>query len=88
MEPDRTCKRCSVARVNMLCNAYQKAHQNGHAQFMSALREITEMVKSRGYEGAGVLLLPGLNEKELRAHSWNISSFLKDEDAERILGGL
>lgn len=88
MEPDRTCKRCSVARVNLLCKAYQQAHEDHGGPLLSALREVIELVKRQGYDGAGVLLAPGLSEKDLRAHCWNISSFLKDEDAERILGGV
>ncbi|MFH1035344.1 MAG: hypothetical protein V1806_12620 [Pseudomonadota bacterium] len=88
MEPDRTCKRCSVARVNSLCQAYQQAHSSHNALLISALRQISEMVKGRGYDAASVLLMPGLNEKDLRAHCWNISSFLRDQEVEAVLGGL
>ncbi len=88
MEPDRTCKRCSVARVNLLVKAYQKAHEAQGGPVLTALREVCDLVKRKGFEGAGVLLVPGLNEKDLRAHCWNISSFMKDEEAERILGGV
>lgn len=88
MEPDRTCKRCSVARVNQLCSAYQKAHGEQSGLALSALRKIDDLVKTRGYGGAQVLLIQGLNEKDLRAHCWNISSFLQDEETERILEGV
>ncbi len=86
MEPDRTCKRCSVARVNKLCQTYQQAHGPDGASLLTPLRQIVEMVKGRGLDTAAVLLSPGLNEKDLRAHCWNISSFLKDEEVESILG--
>lgn len=86
MESDRTCKRCSVARVNTLCKSYQKAHSHQGATTLASIREIAQLAKSRGFDGATVLLTPGLTEKDLRAHCWNISSFLKDEEVERILG--
>jgi hypothetical protein len=85
MEPDRTCKRCSVARVNSLCHAYLQAHGPQGAHLLAALRRIAAMVKERGFEGATILLTPGLGEKDMRAHCWNISSFLKDEEVEAIL---
>jgi hypothetical protein len=88
MEPDRTCKRCSVARVNLICKAYQKAHGEQGESALSALRKIDDLVKTRGFGGAAMLLLPGLGEKDLRAHCWNISSFLQDEETERILEGI
>ncbi len=86
MEPDRTCKRCSVARVNSLCKAYGLAHAPGGERVIPHLRELASLVKSRGLDNAGVLLTPGLSEKDLRSHCWNISSFLSDEEASRILG--
>lgn len=86
MEPDRTCKRCSVARVNKLCQTYQQAHGAQGQALLPALRQIADLVKGRGFETAMVLLMPGLDERELRAHCWNISSFLKDEEVELILG--
>lgn len=86
MEPDRTCKRCSVARVNLLCKAYEKAHADRSEPLLAALRQVGNLAKQRGYEGAGVLLVPGMNEKDLRSHCWNISSFLLDEEAHSLLG--
>lgn len=86
MEPDRTCKRCSVARVNKLCQTYEQAHGVQGQALLPALRQIADLVKGRGFETAMVLLMPGLDERELRAHCWNISSFLKDEEVELILG--
>ena len=85
MESDRTCKRCSVARVNLLCQAYQKAHAPDGGRALAALKEAGALAGSRGFSGGGVLLVPGLSEKDLRAHCWNVSSFLSDEEAQGLL---
>jgi len=85
VSPDRTCKRCSVARVNALANAYTRAHQD-NSSGKGPLRQLVQMVGRRGYGDAGGLLSPGLNEKELRAICWNVSSFLEDHEVEQALG--
>ena len=82
---DRSCKRCSVTRVNNLCKAYEKAHQNGNSASMIELREVVTLVKTRGYQEVLRLLQPGLNGQELRAFCWNVSSFLEDDELKRIL---
>ncbi len=85
MTPDRTCKRCSVARVNALAKAYQKA-QEGDAPTSGRLKELVLLVQGRGLRGAAGLLTPGQSDKELRAICWNVSSFLEDNEVERLLG--
>lgn len=87
-EPDRTCKRCSVARVNALVRAYHLAHSPSPNGASSGLREVIALVKNRGYAHSRGLGTPGLSDKDLRALCWNVSSFLKDEEVELILGGL
>ena len=43
---DRSCRRCSVTRVNNLCKAYEKAHQNGNSSSMLELKEVAALVKT------------------------------------------
>jgi hypothetical protein len=81
---DRSCKRCSVIRVNSLAKAYEKAHQNGNSASMTELKEVVALVKTRGYQEGLRLLKPGLDGHELRAFCWNVSSFLEDEELKRI----
>lgn len=85
IEPDLTCKRCSVTRVNALVEAYQKAHSADGLEWQRKLRQIESICKRRGFTHAGRLQQPGLVDKELRALCWNVSSFLKDNEAESIL---
>ena len=86
MEPDRTCKRCSVTRVNALVRAYEKCHLAGDAPTLGKLRQLAQIAKGRGFDGGGGLLTPGLTERALRDLCWNVSSFLTDREVEAILG--
>lgn len=85
MTPDLTCKRCSVARVNILIKAYKKA-QGDDAPALGRLKELVILVQGRGLRQARGLLTPGHGDRELRAICWNVSSFLEDNEVERILG--
>jgi hypothetical protein len=84
---DRSCKRCSVTRVNTLCKAYEKAQGDNDPMAWHGLREVVDLAKSRGYEEGLKLLKPGLANQQLRAFCWNVSSFLEDEELKRIFGG-
>jgi hypothetical protein len=81
---DRSCKRCSVTRVNQLVKAYAKAHQNGNSTAIIELKEVVSLVRTRGYQDVLKLLQPGLDGPELRAFCWNVSSFLEDDELKRI----
>ncbi len=81
---DRSCKRCSVTRVNNLVKAYKKAHQNGNSTSIIELKEVVAQVKTRGYQEGLRLLQPGLDGQELRAFCWNVSSFLEDDELKQI----
>ncbi|MCU0579849.1 MAG: hypothetical protein MUF69_09940 [Desulfobacterota bacterium] len=83
--PDRTCKRCSINRVNTLVAAYHRAFQRNEEDYREKLHRMVTLVRTRGFEG-GRLLSPGLPDKDLRALCWNVSSFLEDEDINRVLG--
>ncbi len=83
---DRTCKRCSVARVNSLVEAYRQAHGHGDQRRLKSLDRVAAEVKAQGYDQAVELLRPGLDDKTLRALCWNVSSFLTDQDMVRFFG--
>jgi hypothetical protein len=83
-EEDRTCKRCSVRRVDALVNAYLMAHGDGGENWMSLLKKVDRLCGERGFDQGARLMQPGLNEKDLRALCWNVSSFLKDQEVEAI----
>lgn len=85
MEPDRTCKRCSVARVNSLARAYEAAHAPGGEATLGKLRQLVLIAKGQGFDGMA-LLTPGLGERAVRELCWNVSSFLTDKEVETILG--
>ena len=82
---DHSCKRCSVTRVNALVTAYRQAHVSGEQGGMNKLKQVVAVTK-REYPDGSELLSPGLGEQELRKLCWNISSFMRDQDVERILG--
>jgi len=85
MEPDRTCKRCSVTRVNSLVRAYEAAHAPGGEATLGRLRQLVLIAKGQGFDGLA-LLTPGLGEKAVRELCWNVSSFLTDKEVETIRG--
>jgi hypothetical protein len=85
---DRGCKRCSVTRVNALCEAYEKAHQDKDGKAMHDLRKVADLVNARGFDEVFQILKPGLANQHLRAFCWNVSSFLEDEDMKQIFGWL
>ena len=82
---DRTCKRCSINRVNTLVSAYHRAFTQNEESYREKLHRVVHWVRTQGLE-ARELLSPGLSEQDLRALCWNASSFLEDEDIKRIFG--
>ncbi len=86
MDEDRFCKKCSVTRVHALIKAYGRAHTAANGgRHLSGLRAVADLARQRGFAQGGGLLAAGLGEQELRALCWNVSSFLKDEELERLL---
>ena len=84
----RTCRRCSVTRVNTLCRLYDKAFQDNDARAKKQLAQLSQLAAGRGYDLAGRIMEPGLTEDKVRPLCWNISSLLTDEDLDRMgLGG-
>ncbi|MFH1090131.1 MAG: hypothetical protein V1742_01035 [Pseudomonadota bacterium] len=80
----RTCKRCSVTRVNCLCDLYERAFNHGEAQAEKNLAGLCNLANHRGLPQARELLVPGLAADMVRALSWNVSSLLTDEDMARL----
>lgn len=82
--PYRTCKRCSVTRVNILCKIYE---QSFHEKDKKAERHLSQLVKlaaDRGYE-EGLELINGIKEEaQVRSICWNVSSVLTDDDLKRL----
>lgn len=84
-EADRSCKRCSVARVNALIEAYHNALGSRKDVHQPKLRKLIAICESQGFGHGRKLLTPGLDKKELRSICWNVASFLQDAEVERIL---
>ena len=82
--PYRSCKRCSVTRVNVLCELYGRAFQNGDGKAKKDLEKLVALAAERGYWQGRDMLRPELDESKVRSFCWNISSLLKDEDLERL----
>lgn len=88
MTEDRTCKRCSVDRVNALCKAYGRAHKPGGRMVRRGLAALVMLAGERGCQEGDQLLAPGLDAQSLRQVCWNTSSFLQDEDLKLHLADL
>jgi hypothetical protein len=80
-----TCKRCSVSRVNLLCDLYEKAFHFRDKKAFEDFKKLVRLSSRRGYPQGDQVLSDGLDPEGVRAACWNISSLLTDEDLE-ILG--
>lgn len=80
MSPDRSCKRCSVKRVNALSEAYCKAFDLGEEKALRGLKDLVRLAGQKGMPDGKSLIRPGLLEPELRAVCFNLSSFLEDSE--------
>ena len=82
--PYRTCKRCSVTRVNVLCELYERAYHDNEDKSRQDLGKLVTLAADRGYWQGRDVLAPGLDESKVRSLCWNISSVLTEEDLERL----
>ena len=80
----RTCKRCSVTRVNTLCELYRRAFHDGESKALKDLAKLSGLAHRRGYAEGVRVMHPGLTEAEVRSLCWNVSSMLEDEDLFRL----
>ena len=84
MDKNRTCKRCSVLRVNALCDLYERAYNHKDEGAEKTLKILVGLAGERGYGPGAQILRDGLAEEAVRALSWNISSVLTDDDLVRV----
>jgi hypothetical protein len=75
-----TCKRCSVLRVNALCELHAQAFQEQDNGAYKKLKLMVDLAAQRGYRTGRQLLKNALPEEAVRSLSWNVSSVLTDED--------
>ncbi len=75
-----TCKRCSVLRVNALCDLHARACQDQDAGAYRKLKAMVALAARRGYDGGSQLLGNGLPDEAVRSLSWNVASVLTDDD--------
>ena len=81
---EASCKRCSVVRVNILCDLYAKANEAGEQKARNDLGRLVRLAGNRGYAEGSSLLQPGLDAAEARPLCWNVSSVLSDGDLEAL----
>ncbi len=84
MQPEKTCQRCSVARVNALCTLYEEAYLESQSQSLSNLKALVLLAQERGYINSTQVLRSDLRRDEVRALAWNISSVLQNQDMQRL----
>jgi hypothetical protein len=84
MDRQQTCKRCSIARVNALCNLYEEAFEENESQSLTDLKALVELAQSRGYANGNQILRPKLRRSKIRTLAWNISSLLYNDDMLRL----
>lgn len=84
MDRQQTCKRCSIARVNALCQLYKEAFEEKEAKSFDNLKSLVHLVQSRGFGNGRQILRPGLRRSKVRALAWNISSLLFNDDLLRL----
>ena len=84
MDRQQTCKRCSIARVNALCQLYEEAFLENEAKSFDHLRSLVQLVQSRGFGNGRQILRPGLRKSKVRTLAWNISSLLYNDDLLRL----
>jgi len=84
MDRQQTCKRCSITRVNALCNLYEEAFGEHKFSSLTNLKALVQMAQRRGLADGRQILLPGLRKSQVRMLAWNISSVLFNDDLLRL----
>jgi len=80
MDRQQTCKRCSIARVNALCELYAGAYEENGSKSLTHLKALVQLAQSRGFANGTQILRPGLRKSQVRNLAWNISSVLFNDD--------
>ncbi|MFH1139239.1 MAG: hypothetical protein V1816_24420 [Pseudomonadota bacterium] len=81
---DITCKRCSISRVNQLCDLYTEAFSHNNRTAWAKLKKLVDLAAARGYGEAIRFMQPDLDYGNIRAYAWNISSLLVDADLQAL----
>jgi len=81
---DYVCRRCSVQRVNILCDLYEQAIRNNREKAAHQLKKLVQKASRQGYREGIQILQAGIAPDSVRKLAWNISSFLKDTDFEEL----
>lgn len=84
MDRQQTCKRCSIARVNALCQLYEEAFGENEAKSFDNLKSLVSLAQNRGFGNGRQILRPGLRKSKVRTLAWNISSLLFNDDLLRL----
>ena len=84
MDKQQTCKRCSIARVNTLCQLYEEAFEDKEPNSFDNLRALVQLAQTRGFANGKQILRPGLRKSKVRSLAWNISSLLYNDDLLRL----
>lgn len=80
MNEIRSCKRCSIKRVNALCELFEKANHQKDEKARKKMDKLIYIANKRGYKLGQGIWDPGLTKGDVRSICWNISSLLKEED--------
>ena len=83
MDNERTCRRCSVVKVNLLCGLYDEGFRDNLEESRKRLKALVTIAKDRGYPEGTNILSPSLEPDYVRKLCWNISSLLTDMDFQR-----
>ncbi|MBF0550177.1 MAG: hypothetical protein HQK60_06550 [Deltaproteobacteria bacterium] len=80
MPQDATCRRCSVNRVNSLCQLYEEAYVKNDPLAQKQIKALVDLAEHRGYKEGCQILIASLSEETVRKISWNVCSLLTDDD--------
>jgi hypothetical protein len=78
------CRRCSVQRVNVLCDLYEQGVSLGNEKAVYQLKKLVHKASAKNYKDGLQILQPRLAPELVRKLAWNISSLLKDSDFEEL----
>ncbi|SPD71917.1 hypothetical protein PITCH_A1100016 [uncultured Desulfobacterium sp.] len=78
------CRRCSITRVNLLCQLHEQANMLGDLQAKKTLEHLVHLAGQRGYGEGEQIMRNELPKQTVRSLCWNISSLLTDEDFKRL----
>lgn len=84
MPDTQSCRRCSITRVNVLCELHELAYLQGDLHAKKMLEQLVSLACMRGYPEGEKIIKNDLPKQTVRSLCWNISSLLTDEDFTRL----